>query len=510
MIKSPKYKTVPAKDGNPIIVVEMNGKEFPLHSKINPLKENDTAGYILDPERFDLLLIVGCGLGYSIMKLKEYADKFRHIIIIEILPNIEDEITKNSHTFFLSDKKNISFLSGKDIGEINKSLSDIIDFEELKGIQLIEHPQSIRIFPVYYNDVKLQIKKIIDKKASDKATKKIFGSLFLRNALNNLACFSHCLPVNSLTGRFKGEKAVIVSSAPSIEDTIKKLKTYENNLYIIAVDSALPVLKCYGIKPDFVISIDPQPRIGEHFIGHELYNAYHIFSIVSPPELIKKYGGFISLNSHPVSQIIENIYPGRNGSIDSSTGSVAGDAFIFALIAGFDFIAMAGFDFSFSDNIIYARGTAYQTRYSQYFNNRFKTAETFNGEYIFKSSGSVTVEGKYTRRSFINYRNSLDSLIKEKGFNNLFIINKKGLSLDNAHPTDFDSFMKNSSIREKNKIEFLCALDIKKSPESLNITKVKERLLDTRVLDELLKESLGRNVTTEQKRKIISLIERIE
>jgi len=510
MIKNLHYIIEPAKDGNPTLIVHLDGKEIPLHSRINPLKENEAGGYELAPERFDLLLVLGCGLGYNIIKLKESADRFRQIIVIDVLHGIGNEISKNSHTSFLSKCKNITILSGLEIEELEETLSEMIDFQGLKGMQVIEHPQSLRIFPAYYGAVKTLIKRIIDKKAGDKATIKAFGNLFLRNALNNLNSIKHCRPVSHLQGKFRGRRAVIVSSAPSVEDNLDKLKFYEKDLYIIAVDSALPVLKSSGIVPDFVISIDPQARIGEHFLGHDSYEALHIFSMVSPPELVDKYGGFISLNSHPVSQIMEDMYPGVNGSIDSATGSVAGDAFMFAFMAGFDYIAMTGFDFSFSENIIYARETAYQKRYAHYFNNRFKTPETFNAAYIFKSSGSLIAEGKYTRRSFLNYRNSLNSLIKEKDFKNVFMINRRGLPLANVQITDYDSFMKLPGIAKENKSEYLHEIMAKKGFSFINMKKVKERLLNGRVIDEIIRESFGSDVLQDERKKIISMIDRIE
>ena len=509
MIKDINYRIEQAKDGNPTLIIQQSGKEFPLHSKVNPLKEGDVTAYNPDPERFDLLLVNGCGLGYHFTQLKDYAGKFQQIVVIDILSGIENEISENPHTSFLTGRDNIKFLSGMEIAEIDNVLLEIIDFKKIKGVQVIEHPQSMRMFPSYYDEVKSLIKRTIDKKAGDNATIKAFGNLFLRNAIDNIRNLKYCLPVSSLTGKFTGKKAVIVSSAPSLEDNLEKLKQYTDEVFIIAVDSVLPVLRCNSIEPDFVVSIDPQARIGEHFLGHELSGAMHIFSVVSPPELVKKYRGFISLNSHPISQVVDNMYPGINGSIDSATGSVAGDAFLLALLAGFEFIAMTGFDFSFSENIIYARETAYQKRYTEYFNNRFKTTETFNAAYIFKSSGSLVVDGKYTRRAFLGYRNSLDMLVKEKGFKNLFMINKRGLSLSNARSVDFDSFMEIPAVQSSGKKEFLNSIIKQIKPAEFSLQKITERLLDGRVFDELIKESLGSDVNPDKRKKIMELIERI-
>jgi hypothetical protein len=502
------YKIATAKDGNPTLIAEIQGRDVPLHSRVNPLKEGDTPSFFPDPDKYDLLILLGCGLGYYYTCLKDYYGKYKGVVIIDFFKNIEAEIIKNPITSFLADAENVSFFSGNDIEDLGGKLSGLIDFQKIRGIQVIEHPQSMRLFPDFYGGVRSVIKKIIDKKAADRATINAFGNLFLRNALHNLDNFRHCCPVSFLSGKFSGRKAVIVSSAPSIEDSIENLKRHEHSLYIIAVDSALPVLSSYGIDPDFVISIDPQPRIREHFLGHEPGRQIHIFSIVSPPELVYRYKGFLSGNSHPVSQIINGLYPQWNSSIDSGTGSVAGDAFNFAVLAGFECIAMTGFDFSFPGNLIYARETAYQKRYSLYFSSRFKTAETFNAGYIFRSSGSLVVEGRYTRRSFTGYRDSLDELIRESNNGKVFMINKRGLLLKNADYTDFNTFMKIPVSVNDQKAEYLQGVKSINNSFLYDIEKIKNTLLDCKIFPEIIKESFGAD-WPEKNMKIKSVIQKI-
>ncbi|MCL1864262.1 MAG: DUF115 domain-containing protein [Spirochaetes bacterium] len=507
--KDISYRVEPAKDGNMTLIVNRNGKETPFHSRMNPLKEGEASSYNLNPEKFDLLIILGCGLGYSLIKFREQIRRYSRIIIIDFLYNIENEIIKNPHTSFLVKDGNVRFLSGFDLDDIHGTLSQIIDIDEFKGIQTIDHNPSLRFMPDYYDNIKSIIKSIINKKAGNQATIRAFGNLFIRNAINNIGNLSNGKYISDLAGKFKGRRAVIVGSGPSLEDHIERLRFYQDRLYLIAVDSALSVLRRFDIKPDFVISIDPQGRIGEHFLGHELFDSIHIFSIVSPPELVRRYNGFISLNSHPVSQIIGEMFRLTNSSIDSATGSVAGDAFMLALICGFESVAMTGFDFSFSDNIIYARNTAYQNRYACYFNNRFNTPETFNASYIFKSSRSLIVEERYTRRSFVNYRDSLNNLIKENNFKNVYTVNKKGLKLTNTKDMDFDTFMKLPALDNENKSEYIHKINTGNSTHTFNVKTVKDKLSDEMIFNEMVEASLGANLSADKKNKIISLIENI-
>lgn len=490
--RSAGYTVVTAKDGNMTLVVNIDNREFPLHSRIAPAKENADPGP--DPERFDLIIVLGCGLGYSLIPLKEMIGQYRQVVIVDILNGIENDIRLNSQTGFLASSGNVRFITGEDPGKTGSLLSDIINFNELKGIHVREHPSSLKLFPEYYREVKSVIKKELDKKASGAATIKAFGKIFLKNALFNLDNFHSMSPVSSLSGKFRGQRGLIVSSAPSVESIIERITAYREKFAIIAVDSALPVLECRGIAPDISVSIDPQQRIQEHFTGHKGKHTAHVFSIVSPPRTVKKYGGFISLNSHPVSQAIESIYPGRTGSIDSSTGSVAGDALALALLCGFEVIAMAGFDFSFSQNNIYARGTAYQQRYSVMFNCRMKPPESFNAEYIFRGSKGFMESGRYTRRSFIGYRDSLSQFISGRCPGQVMWFGN-GFMPEGAVPAAFEEFINKQVLFDTIdpvQKQVLMSGSTKSMPDP---AAVKKFLADTRIWEELVRESTGTNFT---------------
>ena len=435
-----EYSIETARSGHSIVVVQDRGGSVPLNSRFDPVKEGGKSSYDLEPERYSLLIVLGCALGYNLVQSKDILERFRTVVIIDILEGIEVEIEANPVTSFIPGINNVRFYSGKDISSLENILKNEIDFSGITGVQVVEHSASVRVFNEYYSTVKEIIRRLIDSEARNSSTVKAFGKLFLRNAINNFKYFDRLYPVLQLKNRFKGKGALIVSSAPSVEDYFDSINLF-SGYYIVSVDSALPMLRERGIKPDFVISIDPQPRIFEHFLGHDADDTVFIFSIVSPPELIRRYGGYLTLNSHPVSQVIDDIFPGVVGSIDSGTGSVAGDALNFCIYAGFSNIAMTGFDFSFSGNNIYARGTAYQKRYSSIFNNRLHTAETFNADYIYKSSGAFVYKGKYTRKSFIGYKNSIEQFISKNNIHNLYSVNERGVPLNNIEKISLEKFV---------------------------------------------------------------------
>ncbi len=483
------YRLEDTKSGDKTIIISRDGKELPLHSRIDPLREGEKNAPEFNPDKYDLLIVLGCGLGYHLMGLGDKVSGYKKIIVIDIIPGLERDPAGGEFFEYLRTSANLTFITGEEPERVETRLTEMIDFDAYRGVQVVEHPGSFRMFTEYYETVKSLVKRILDKKSGDKATVKAFGSIFLRNALNNLKNIDKLEPVSSLAGKFSGCSALIVSSAPSVEDYIDDIKKFRDRFYIIAVDSALPMLREYGIKPDFAVSIDPQQRIHEHFLGHERSGTHHIFSMVSPPSIVERYGGSLSLNSHPVSQVIEELYPGAVGSIDSGTGSVAGDALCFAMLAGFGNIGMTGFDFSFSGNTIYARGTSYQKRYSLYFNNRFVTPEGFNAAYIFRGSGSLRVQGRYTRRSFVGYRDSVVKLIMERCSAPPVIINSRGLPVSNGCYMNMQEF---AEICGSSKVPpALRPGDSAKLKEIIDIKRISDFLTKGGVKEELLRHSLG-------------------
>ncbi|HOP65093.1 MAG TPA: DUF115 domain-containing protein [Spirochaetota bacterium] len=496
------YRTEETKDGGITIIITRDGREFPLHSRINPAREGEKNAPVFTPEKYDLLIVLGCGMGYHLAGLKDNSG-YRKIIVIDIIPGLEKVPGFLKTVPALAKAGNVVFITGSDPAEIEKHLTDVIDLDEIKGVQVVEHPGSFRLFPEYYESVKSGVRQVLDKKGGDRATVRAFGTLFLRNALNNLGNLHLVSPVSALAGRFSGESALIVSSAPSVENYIASIKSFRDSFYIIAVDSALPMLRAHGIIPEFAVSIDPQQRIGEHFTGHEGGGTSHIFSIASPPAIVERYGGYISLNSHPVSQVIEEFYPGVTGSIDSGTGSVAGDALNFAILAGFGNIGMTGFDFSFSGNNIYARETAYQNRYSLYYNNRVVTPESFNASYIFRGSGSLMSEGKYTRRSFIGYRDSLVKLIDRVCETPPVIINSGGLKVGNGRYMEFEDFAGSCGNPDK---ERGIPGDPVKMSDIVDRGKITGFINRSEVNEELLKQSLGTEKLSTRDKRFLKLL----
>ena len=501
-----------SREGTPTLsVTDEAQKKIYLHSRYDPLKESEVLKDKFIPDKFDALIILGSGLGYHLLELKGIKDKYRKIIIIDILMDIDKEIARNPFTDFLAKSQNIKFLTGISSSKIEEILNSEIDFGKIKGLDVIEHPASIRAFSAYYNEITKIIQQLINRKAGNIATQKAFGTLYLKNIFKNFNAFSSLYPVSAFFKAMKDYPAIIVASGPDMENCLQKIKANQKKFFIVAADSALNTLIQNNIMPDFFVSIDPQPYTFEHLFDVKSHNIIPILTISSTSLIISRYKesrALLSLNTHPVAQIIDDMFPDTTGHTDSKTGTVAGDAVMTAVEFGFSQIGLIGFDFSFSDYKIYPRGSAYQKRFMNS-STRFSPVETINFNYIMKSSKGYKYENKFTRKSFIRYKEAIEKLIKNsKNINN---INDAGIPVRGADKINLNNFINNYCGVELNKPDIINKIfnKTRKTGEIISYKKIQDYILKKDVFDEIINVSIDINSNETKTRRLKALLEMI-
>ena len=450
------YRIERSKKGPPTIVVNLGDKEIPLHSRVDPEREALSCTNRFDPSKQDLLIVLGVGLGYHLAPLKERINEYQRVILVDILHGLE-ELIHDSPAAFLAGSPRVEMLFGKTGRELEEAFSASISLDGIRGVAVFEHPTSLRVFNDYYNEARRAIEAIIAKKAADHVTKKAFGYLFLRNAIRNLAHLSESAPVSALFRPFEGHPALVTAAGPSLDTHADSLREFQNYFFIVAVDSALPALRRRGIEPDIVISIDPQPRVQEHFIGADMRRSLIVHSICSHPSVARRRG-FLSIDTHPLAQLIDEAYGGSIGSVSSSSGTVAGDAIALCIACGFSAVAYTGLDFSFPAFRIYARGTAYQDRYALFFQHRLETVETLNCRYVLSSSKGCTSEGHFSRKSFVGYRNAVEGLIRWRAEMPIYGLPGPRLSVASVGELSLDEFLRRHCPQPIDKERFLSTL----------------------------------------------------
>ena len=405
-MKSVSYSIEPAKEPgySTIAVTGEDGKKKFLHSSIAPSKEADSLASVFAKGEGKTIIVLGCGLGYHLKPLEAIDAP---VIIIDILEGLEPAVRKN-----ICFASSADFISGPDLKVIEHRLSELLTVDEKSGFLICEHPSSVRLFPEFFESCRSIIDSIIRTRAGNIATKRKFGNVFIRNIAKAISHMAEDRPFSSLYGRYSGIPAFVLSSAPSVDMFIPAICRLKGKALIICVDSAYPILASHGIRPDFVITSDPQPWITEHLLGIDpTIPLLHSFSAWNPPCIDNPR--ILSLTSHPLCQIIDHVFPDVIGSFDSKTGTVAGDAIEAAAKMGCSPIYAAGMDFSFPQHLIYSKDSRYNTRFTGFLSSRTHPVETLHMSYIQKSSHKTTAEGVRTRHSFLQYRDLVDRLAAE-------------------------------------------------------------------------------------------------
>ena len=435
MPDKPTYEIDILPNGLPSLTVTSGGRKLRIHSAVNPMREQLSIEALQSPPKYGTCLIVlGTGLGYHLLNIEKHMDRLSMVICVDALPGIENRLSENPHASFLLNSPSVLFLTGLAPEAVEAELSSLIDIEALKFITVIEHPASFRAMPEYYNAYKASAVSAINRKASDAATISRFSTAYVRNALTFINALHGLRHVSQLKDAYRGLPGVVAGSGPGLYAALDAIASRRKSVCLIAVDSAASVLQSRGLTPDIIVTIDPQSCVTEHFSGVSTRQSLLVCSLTS-------FGGiltladtvpFVSLNTHPLSQLLDDMYPGIIGTIDSKSGSVAGDAISLAYYAGIRRLALAGLDFSFPRYETYSRGGSYQRRYTSIFQNRLNPAETSNARYIFKSSGRYRIDGAFTRKSFESYRDRTDSLLSQLDGLKAVHLSEQGLPLRNA------------------------------------------------------------------------------
>jgi hypothetical protein len=138
--------------------------------------------------------------------------------------------------------------------------SQLIDTENFVGwkpvLGLSLEPQAVEHLRHLYRE----LTNHLNQKAVGRMTRVSSSHLFLSNALVN-SVFAN--PLNALSDYkdlYKNKPVLIVATGPSLNKQLPLLAKHKDLFVIIAADPAVPILKQYGVVPQFVVSIDPKKR----------------------------------------------------------------------------------------------------------------------------------------------------------------------------------------------------------------------------------------------------------
>jgi hypothetical protein len=203
---------------------------------------------------------------------------------------------------------------------------------------------------------------LLNHQAVNRSTRRLSSHLFVSNALVNAVFAQQINTLADYKDLYKNKPVLIVATGPSLNKQLDTLQKYKDQFIVIAVDPAVPILKKYGIVPDYVASIDPRKR---PYWQHNQLDPKTTFLIeigCCPDVAWSNNHNYLVTSCHPdVHRLMNSL--GISVPLMANGGSVATCAFNFAHFAGANPIVLIGQDLAWTNGKDHAEG--YVSQYTQ-------------------------------------------------------------------------------------------------------------------------------------------------
>lgn len=445
---SPYSQCLSANNGLPIPQF-VNGTSF--YSKYNPSRESDFFLQDKEIQESDFVIFMGFGFGYQLEKLFDFFPKKQFLVIEENLA---------AYAFIFSHISCNEFRNKKIIFATFDTLAETIKnyFNPLFHSKICT--KTMRSWENFYHHEFSHQKEVIINALRDKIldtkTQSHFGKQWNSNFWKNLYLikkYGDTLQKKQLEYCID-KKVVITAAGPSLDKNINQLKFLQNEIFILATDTSLPILHKHGIIPQAVITIDGQEHSVQHY--YFLPQETAIFMDVCTSHNIALQGIknknplFFIQNGHPLIQYFcinfqQEFFP----KIECGNGTVTIAALSLAQYLGFSNITLLGADFSFPFNKAYANGSYFEDTFtlSQKQTNSFEHQQAS----LYLGKEKLVQENNISTTALLqNYKKSLELFIKEKNIKltNIEQIiknskNRKVYSPNLPTKNQIDSFWKN-------------------------------------------------------------------
>ena len=371
-----------------------------------------------DLKDYEVVVIEGFGLGEHVQEIIEASADSTFILIIE--QNIEffKEIINYIDLKPLFIERVCLSVNESPFHATRKRLEDYFGVYTIKDINIFRNPASIELTPEYYDEIDKQLEELSEMAKQNQANLKKFSGIWQRHILSNLKSIVIEPGINELFNKFQGIPAIIVSAGPSLDKNIHWIAGATGKAIIMAVDTAYKSLLRYGIKPDFVISLDALEDNYRHLEGIREKETCLIANPVAYPSIIKEYHGpvFIMNFGDPLMFWIENCI-GKKGETLSG-GSIATAAFDLAHKLGSSPIILVGQALSYPGGRAYAEWCYFD----QSWLDQVSQHETINDLHILRTSGDINLTKKgvfaediRTSSKMFSWKTWFETIIKQYG-----------------------------------------------------------------------------------------------
>ncbi len=343
--------------GQPIAWVRGDTGWVLVHGRRDPVRDADALLNDLPQPLPAALIVVGLGLGYLVDALVARGWTGR-LLALEPEPALVPALLSRPvcAEWFASGRLRV--INGPNYRQTNEALAEF----GVTDPQPLLHPVLARTHSDSTRRAISALARAVRGVRANQEARSRQASLCLRNTLSNLGLLAAESDVAALDGIVPGMPAIVVAAGPSLDAQLAGLRAAQSRSIVIAVDTALRPLLAAGIRPHFVVSVDPSTTNATHLI--ELSGTESTWLVAEgsiDPHVMAAFRGRIFAFRvgcrHPWPWLVAN---GCDCGTLRAWGSVLTTAFDFAVRLGAGLIALAGADLSFTGGRPYCRGTIFE------------------------------------------------------------------------------------------------------------------------------------------------------
>lgn len=322
-----------------------------LHSRYNPTSEAERFasvqcnGIAEDvPERI-IVYGVGCGhhleaiikqtlsMGVAIEAWESNVSAFLEVEGAGVITQLVDEPRL---TFVVSDNLQV-FVNRMATWESN-------------SIHIIIHEPSLRMVPEHLEPLKRVLQDYLIHQNSAIINRSLMQENFERNTMQNWPSVAAFNSMNT-------KPIILISAGPSLSKTMHLLPEASKHCLLGAVGTAAPLLFKNGVRPDFIVMTDPQPKMIEQLEHWESRDIPLFFLSTLYWEVVERYEGPKFIMFQEGYSPAEKMANFRGEPLLRTGGSVSTTLFSLARLLGLGPITLIGQDLAYTDNQTHVEGT---------------------------------------------------------------------------------------------------------------------------------------------------------
>jgi hypothetical protein len=338
--------------GKTNFLIKQGAKELLAYYKDNEFDPVDRNIEKIELHDDECTLQIGIGNGYMLQKLLKKSGKKHLIILVEpIIQLLNFAFESYDYSKFIKNG-NLIICSNKE------ELPGVLAFVESNRVVQLWHTviENYTVFlPQYYGEITKTALDNINQIMCNTGTVMGAGSIIAENDVKNLPHIIKHRGIVEIKDIFKNKPAIVILSAPTVTKLLPQLidKKVRDKVIIIAIAQMLRPLLAFGIKPDFICTVDYGPVNYEHFD-----NLFYVDDIPlvalnrSYSEILKDWNGpkLIVTGFNPANEntIVEML--NKKGQLEQG-GSVGHMAIGLAIHLGCNPIIHIGFDCAYDQKV---------------------------------------------------------------------------------------------------------------------------------------------------------------